>query len=31
VLMSTQDRCMVCDESTIGMEITLGTPPGTPR
>jgi hypothetical protein len=26
VLMSAQDRCMVCDESTIGMEITLGTP-----
>jgi hypothetical protein len=23
-------RCMVCDESTTGMEIALGTPGGTP-
>ena len=25
-----QDRCMVCDECTSGMEIILGTPDGTP-
>ena len=25
-----QDRCMVCDECTSGMEIILGTPYGTP-
>ena len=26
VLVSAQDRCMVCAECTSGMEITLGTP-----
>jgi hypothetical protein len=31
VLVLVQDRGMVCDESTIGMEIGLGTPDGTPR
>jgi hypothetical protein len=31
VLISAQDRCTVCDESTTGMEITLGTLDGTPR
>jgi hypothetical protein len=31
VLMSAQDRCMVCNESTMGIEIALSTPPGTPR
>jgi hypothetical protein len=31
VLMSAQDRCTVCDNSTMGMEIALGTPVGTPR
>jgi hypothetical protein len=31
VLISAQDRCTVCDESTTGMEITLGTPDGTLR
>jgi hypothetical protein len=30
LLISVQDRCMVCDESTTGMEIALGTPNGTP-
>jgi hypothetical protein len=31
VLISAQDRCTVCDESTTGMEIALGTADGTPR
>jgi hypothetical protein len=31
VLISAQDRCTVCDECTIVMEIGLGTPNGTPR
>ena len=31
VLISTQDRCMVCVECTTGMEIILGKPDGTPR
>jgi hypothetical protein len=31
VLALTQDRCTVCAECTIGMEIILGTPDGTPR
>ena len=31
VLILTQDWCTVCIESTKGMEITLGTPDGTPR
>jgi hypothetical protein len=26
-----QDRCTVCAECTMGMEIILGTPDGTPR
>ena len=30
VLITTQDRCTVCAECTIGMEIILGTPDGTP-
>jgi hypothetical protein len=29
VLISVQDRCMVCDKSTTGMEIALGTPDST--
>jgi hypothetical protein len=31
VLISAQDRCMVCAECTTGVEIILGTPVGTPR
>jgi hypothetical protein len=31
VLVSIQDRCMVCAKHTIGLEIILGTPDGTPR
>ena len=31
VLILTQDRCMVCVEHTIGSEIVLDTPDGTPR
>jgi hypothetical protein len=31
VLILTQDRCMVCAECTIGLEIILDTPDGTPR
>ena len=31
VLVLTQDRCMVCAEPTIGLEIVLDTPDGTPR
>jgi hypothetical protein len=27
----TQDRCTVCAEHTIGSEIVLDTPDGTPR
>jgi hypothetical protein len=27
----TQDRCMVCSECTIGIEIILDAPDGTPR
>ena len=30
VLITTQDRCTVCAERTIGMEIILGTHDGTP-
>jgi hypothetical protein len=29
VLILTQDRCMVCAEHTIGLEIILDTPDGT--
>jgi hypothetical protein len=31
VLVSVQDRCMVCTECTIGIEIVLGALDGTPR
>jgi hypothetical protein len=31
VLVSVQDRCMVCPERTIGIEIILDTLDGTPR
>jgi hypothetical protein len=31
VLILTQDRCTVCAERTIGLEIILNAPDGTPR
>ena len=31
VLILTQDRCVVCAEPTIGSEIILEAPNGTPR
>jgi hypothetical protein len=31
VLVLAQDRCMVCAEHTIGLEIILDAPDGTPR
>ena len=31
VLVSAQDRCTVCAECTIGSEIILDAPDGTPR
>jgi hypothetical protein len=31
VLILTQDRCMVCAEHTIGSEIVLDAPNGTPK
>jgi hypothetical protein len=31
VLVSVQGRCMVCAERTIGSEIILDAPDGTPR
>ena len=31
VLILTQDRCTVCVEHTIGSEIILDAPDGTPR
>ena len=31
VLILTQDRCTVCVERTIGLEIVLDAPDGTPR
>ena len=31
VLVSVQDRCTVCAERTIGLEIVLDAPDGTPR
>ena len=31
VLVSVQDRCMVCAKHTIGSEIVLKTPDATPR
>jgi hypothetical protein len=30
-LISAQDRCTVCAEYTMGMELALGTPDGTSR
>jgi hypothetical protein len=30
VLVSVQDRCMVCAKHTIGLEIILDAPDGTP-
>ena len=30
-VISTQDRCTVCVECTIGSEIVLDAPDGTPR
>jgi hypothetical protein len=31
VLIGMQDRCTVCSEHTIGVEIIFDTPDGTPR
>jgi hypothetical protein len=31
LLISAQDRCIVWDERTIGLEIIFDTPDGTPR
>jgi hypothetical protein len=31
VFVSAQDMCSVCAKRTMGMEIILGTPDGTPR
>jgi hypothetical protein len=31
VLVSVQDRCKVCAEHTIGSEIIMDPPDGTPR
>jgi hypothetical protein len=31
VLVSVQDRCTVCAKGTIGLEIILDAPDGTPR
>jgi hypothetical protein len=31
VLMFMQDRCIVCAKRTIGPEVVLDTPDGTPR
>jgi hypothetical protein len=31
VLLSVQDRCIVCAEHTIGSQIVLDAPNGTPR
>jgi hypothetical protein len=31
VLVSVQDRCMVCANRTIGLEIVLEAPDGAPR
>ena len=31
VLVSEQDRCTVCAKHTIGLEIVLDAPDGTPR
>jgi hypothetical protein len=29
--ISAEDRCMVCVKCSIGMEMALGTPDGTPK
>jgi hypothetical protein len=31
VLVSEQDKCMICTNRTIGLEIILGAPDSTPR
>jgi hypothetical protein len=31
VLVSMQDRCTVCAKRTVGLEILLDAPDGTPR
>jgi hypothetical protein len=31
VLITMLDRCTVCAKCTMGVEIVLGTPDGTPR
>jgi hypothetical protein len=31
MFVSVQDRCTVCDKCTIGSEIVLDAPDGTPR
>jgi hypothetical protein len=31
VLVSEQDRCTVCAKHTLGLEIVLDAPDGTPR
>ena len=31
VLVLVQDRCMVCAKHTIGLEIVLDAPDGTPK
>jgi len=31
VLVSVQDRCTVCAKHTIGLEIVLDAPDGTPK
>ena len=31
VLVSVQDRCTVCAKHTMGLEIVLDAPDGTPR
>jgi hypothetical protein len=31
VLLLVQDRCTICAKRTIGLEIVLDTPDGTPR
>jgi hypothetical protein len=31
VLLSVQDRCTICAKRTIGSEIILDTPDGSPR
>jgi hypothetical protein len=31
VLILTQDKCMVCAERTVGLEIVFDAPDGSPR